>query len=299
MYCQNCGSINDDNAKFCVNCGSKIIKKIGRNPAAVKKKIKIQNKGKNTKALLILLVIIIAGVGIASGIILNKSMSNPLDYSNIPPTPYLTTAYYPDSPETEVASDKLSSQINETFTIIGVGITTSILLNQSIDNQTSKKPTNTNKSKKIETNESSPQLTQTYNENGIYFNFPSNWNILNSENSNQIVKVGIAGNPTFRVDKYSQNSYNNLSNYVNESKKEIRNSGYELLSENRQSVNGLPAYELIFQGKSSNGETEKQMYLLIEDKKNQYFAIVIVDLADSFTQTRSTFDQIIKTFKFT
>jgi zinc-ribbon domain/Pseudomurein-binding repeat len=74
VICKNCGHENDEDAKFCENCGSKIT----QGPLAHKPTSEPKNEGWSTtsKALIIAIVVLIIILGAAIGVLL-KSNSNP------------------------------------------------------------------------------------------------------------------------------------------------------------------------------------------------------------------------------
>ena len=64
-------------------------------------------------------------------------------------------------------------------------------------------------------------------------------------------------------------------------------------------VNGLPADEIIFEGKNSEGVMIiQQMELVEKSPGSQYFALVGVDNTNNFDQNKNTFNQIINSFQF-
>ena len=64
-------------------------------------------------------------------------------------------------------------------------------------------------------------------------------------------------------------------------------------------IDGLPAYEIVYQGESSDGKMIIQQMELVEKSPGlQYFALVGVDNVNNYDQDNSAFNQIINSFKF-
>ncbi len=67
MFCPKCGTKNKENAKFCEKCGNNL------NAAS---KITKKNAGSPVKFLIVICVILVAGLGIAAGYILNPGSTS-------------------------------------------------------------------------------------------------------------------------------------------------------------------------------------------------------------------------------
>ena len=75
--------------------------------------------------------------------------------------------------------------------------------------------------------------------------------------------------------------------------------GYSIRSQQSTSVDGFPAYEIVYQENSGSGVMVVQQMDLVElSPSSQYFALVGVDTVDHYDQESNTFNQIISSFKF-
>jgi predicted nucleic acid-binding Zn ribbon protein len=207
--------------------------------------------------------------------------------------------------------DQSNSRINNTtivllITIIAlvgiIGVFSGVLLmkNQQqlpvLSNSTINNTTNSGSS----TNPTSSNNVQykTYSNGVISFQYPSNWNVL-PNNANTMVIVGVSSYPTFSVYNESKYGYTSLSTYVSSSKSYQTSLGYSIRSEQSISVDGFPAHEILYQEESGSGVMVVQQMELVElSPGSQYFALVGVDTVDHYDQERSTFNQIISSFKF-
>lgn len=180
--------------------------------------------------------------------------------------------------------------------VLGLGLVSGMLLvnnqakpitNTSADNATanvSQSPT--------QTAQSSSQF-KSYSNGVISFQYPSSWDVLPNI-PNTMVIVGLSNYPSFSVYNESKYGHTSLSDYVSHSKTQMISNGYIVKSEQSRTVNGLPAYEIVYQGKTISQE----MVLVEKSPGSQYFALVGVDNVDHFDQVKSTFNQIVNSFKF-
>ena len=79
MICPKCGHKNDEDADFCENCGTKI-----KNPSSDKiftNEPPKEGMAQSTKILLVICVVLVIGVGIASGILIKNSQQKSPDQS--------------------------------------------------------------------------------------------------------------------------------------------------------------------------------------------------------------------------
>ncbi len=139
---------------------------------------------------------------------------------------------------------------------------------------------------------------KTYSNGIISFQYPSNWNVL-PNNANTMVIVGVPSYPAFSVYNESKYGYTSLSEYVSSSESYQTSLGYSIRSEQSTSVDGFPAYEIVYQEESGSGVMVVQQMELVElSPGSQYFALVGVDTVDNYNQEVNTFNQIISSFKF-
>lgn len=223
MRCQKCGHINDADASFCENCGSNFNK---------------SSIPTSTKILIFVVIVLVAGLGLVSGMMLMNNQPNPVT-------------------------------------------------NDTVNNSTGDvSPTTT------QTTQTNSQY-KTFSNGIIYFQYPSSWDIL-PNNANTMVIVGGSEYPSFSVYNESKYGHTSLSDYVSQSKNGMTKEGYSILSEQSRTVNGYPAYEIVYQGET----IIEQMVLVEKSPGSQYFALVGVDYIDDFNQDRPIFNQIVNSFQF-
>jgi hypothetical protein len=231
MRCQNCGHINDSNAKFCEKCGTNL------------NKAPSEAMSNTTKVLIIAVVILVGSLGLVSGMMLMNNQAKPIT----------------------------NTTVNNT------------------NGNVSGTPT--------QTTQSGSQY-KTFSNGVIYFQYPSNWNVL-PNTANTMAIVGFSSYPAFSVYDESKYGHTSLSDYSSHSKSQMANNGYSVRSEQSRIVNGFPADEILYQGKTGDGiMVIQQMELVEKSPGSQYFALVGVDTVDHFDQERSTFNQIVNSFKF-
>ncbi len=139
---------------------------------------------------------------------------------------------------------------------------------------------------------------KTFSNGIVSFQYPSNWNIL-PNNNNTMVIVGFSSYPAFSVYNESKYGYTSLSEYVSSSESYQTSLGFSITSEQSTTVDGFPAYEIIYQGETSDGIMIVQQMELVElSPGSQYFALVGVDTTTDYNQDSNTFNQIINSFKF-
>ena len=185
--------------------------------------------------------------------------------------------------------------------VAGLGLVSGILLmknhqsppglsNPTINNNTS---TNGGSNNPIGSN----VQYKTFSNGVVSFQYPSNWNVL-PNNANTMVIVGLSSYPAFSVYNESKYGYTSLSEYVSSSESYQTSLGYSIRSEQSTTVDGFPAYEILYQEETGNGIMVVQQMELVELSPSQYFALVGVDTINDYDQESSTFNQIINSFKF-
>ena len=226
VKCPNCGNTNDGDAKFCETCGANLKSTISTRSFPEKPIKKESGMAQSTKILIVICVILVAGLGITAGALM---------------------------------------QMNKVGT---VPVTNNSSVNQSSN------PTSSNSQPT-----SSNSQYKSFNNNIIYFQFPSSWDVL-PNTTNTMAIVGFSDYPSFSI--YDESKY-----------------GYTIQSEQNKMIDGLPAYEIVYQGESSDGKMIIQQMELVEKSPGlQYFALVGVDNVNNYDQDNSAFNQIINSFKF-
>lgn len=73
IKCENCGYINDDDSTFCEKCGAKIKSTISSRAITQEPLKREEGMEKSTKILIIVVIILIAGLGISAGVLIEMS----------------------------------------------------------------------------------------------------------------------------------------------------------------------------------------------------------------------------------
>ncbi|HOI71074.1 MAG TPA: PsbP-related protein [Methanobacterium sp.] len=134
---------------------------------------------------------------------------------------------------------------------------------------------------------------KTYSNGIISFQYPSSWDVL-SNGANSMAVVGSSDYPKFSVYDESKYGHTSLADYVESSKIGMEEDGYTVNSERSTTVDGLPAYEIIYQGKT----IILHMVLVEKSPGQKYYALEGSDYIDNYGQSESIFNQIINSFKF-
>jgi len=239
VKCENCGHDNDNDAAFCEHCGAKlktILSSITYPRETIKKE---EGIAQSTKILIVICVILVAGLGITAGALMQMNKSG----GTVP----LTN----------------NSSVSQSSNTIGSNV-----------------------------------QYKSFSNGVISFKYPSNWDVL-PNTSNIMAIVGFPHYPSFSVYDESKYGYTSLSAYVSSSKTQMTSNGNSIQSEQNKIVDGLPAYEIVYQGKSGNGKMiTQQMELVEKSPGSQYFALVGADTTDHYDQDSATFNQILNSFKF-
>ena len=238
VRCPNCGNTNDGDAKFCETCGANLKSTISRRSFPEKPIKKESGMAQSTKILIVVCVILVAGLGITAGALIQMNK--------------VGTAPVTNSSPVSQSSNSTSSNIQY----------------------------------------------KSFSNSVISFQFPSSWDVL-PNTANIMAIVGFPHYPSFSVYDESKYGYTSLSDYVSSSKSQMTSNGFSILSEQNKIVDGLPAYEIVYQGESSDGKMIIQQMDLVEKSPGlQYFALVGADNVNNYDQDSSAFNQIINSFKF-
>ena len=150
--------------------------------------------------------------------------------------------------------------------------------------------------------------SNTYNANGISFNYPSNWTELSPDKvtfasgGNSTVIAAVADPNTIQNKNYqtlvlvqSINSTVSLSDAVTAFKNLIQSSGGQIVSEKSITVDGISSTELVYTI-SVTGVAKKER-LVIVPKNNKIYTITGSATSTDFNGQQSNFDLIINSFK--
>jgi hypothetical protein len=240
--CDECGHENDYDAMFCEKCGSNL-KTAFSGKTFHRKPIKDENMAQSTKILIIVCVVLVAGLGIAAGALIQMNNVGTVPATN---------------------SNSVSQSTNPTSS------------NAPVSNAQYK----------------------SFSNGVVDFQYPSSWEVL-PNTDNIMVIVGLPHYPSFSVYDESKYGYTSLASYVSSSKSQMTTNGFSIVSEQNKKIDGLKAYEIIYQGESGNGKMIIQQIELVEKSPGlEYFALVGADTTDNYNQDSSAFNQIINSIKF-
>jgi len=148
---------------------------------------------------------------------------------------------------------------------------------------------------------------QNYNSNGIYFEYPGTWveltpnesNNSSSSNSN-IVAVGDpnsaeTGNIIVLVQKINKND--TLEEVVEASKAHLLEDWEgAMLSDDIITVDGRQAHDIVW---VTDAKTNKKERMVIFDKNDVVYCIILGGYASAFDGQKNNFDMIVNSFRVT
>ena len=154
--------------------------------------------------------------------------------------------------------------------------------------------------------------TNNYSKNNISFNYPYTWNqgdtnyLLkgeivavvdpNSTNPDKAI-VNDKASTSVIIGKKSLSQGSTLQSYYNALVKQGHEyQGYKRISNRKFTLNGQPAYELIYTAKLDNNKLGKSREVLLE-RNGKVYDISCRSLADDFNKSAANFDMIINSFK--
>lgn len=120
VFCSKCGYENADDAKYCEKCGQSLQKGINKRNTTNKETNKSNGMSIGVKALIIVCVILIAGIGVTAGMLLQKpaaSAANNSGQYSAPTTSSTDQVYQPTWHQ--VATYTGPGGVNGTFSIQG------------------------------------------------------------------------------------------------------------------------------------------------------------------------------------
>lgn len=94
MICPKCGTKNDEDAKYCEGCGRSLQTGIGRHDTASKGKNESEGMHTNVKVLIVICVVLIAVLGVAAGMLLQKPSQVVVTQANSTPSQQTSTQPY-------------------------------------------------------------------------------------------------------------------------------------------------------------------------------------------------------------
>lgn len=177
--------------------------------------------------------------------------------------------------------------------VLGIGLVSGMLFMQNQANPTTSVNNTTGDVSQTTTQTDQNSQYKTFSNGIVHFQYPSSWDVL-PNNANSMVLVGLSNNPSFSVYDESKYGFTSLSESVSSSKRERTKVGNVILSEQSLTVDGLPAYEIVYQYEN----LIQQIVLVEKSPGSKYYSLVGVDSLDHFDQSRPIFNQIINSFEF-
>jgi hypothetical protein len=95
MFCPKCGTDNDDDAKYCEGCGRSLQKGIHEQNMQSKQKNENSGMSNGVKALIVICVVLVAGIGLTAGMLLQNPASSAANNSK--QDQVVTTTQSPDT----------------------------------------------------------------------------------------------------------------------------------------------------------------------------------------------------------
>ena len=151
-------------------------------------------------------------------------------------------------------------------------------------------------------------MPQSYNSNGVYFDYSGTWveltpnqsNDSNSTYKSNVVAVGDpnsadAGNIIVLVQK--TNKSGTMEEIIEASKADLKKDwGAVMLSDNIITVDGRQAHDIVY---VTDSETNKKERMVIFDKNNMVYCIILGGSASAFDGQKDNFDLIVNSFRVT
>ena len=91
MFCPKCGTKNDDDAKYCEGCGQSLQKGVNKRDVLDKEKNNSSGMSNGVKALIVVCIVLIAGIGVTAGMLLQKPAGTAVNTTQAAPTTTTTT----------------------------------------------------------------------------------------------------------------------------------------------------------------------------------------------------------------
>lgn len=150
---------------------------------------------------------------------------------------------------------------------------------------------------------------QTYNGNGISFQYPTNWEQLSPDK----ISASTSGSAEIIASVVDPNSIQNnnyqtlvfvqrasttvsMAEAMAANRAAIESAGGQIISQKDLTVNGIAATELIYTISTPSGVAKKERMVTM-DKNNNLYYIICSTPADGFDAQQSNFDQIIQSFQ--
>jgi len=146
----------------------------------------------------------------------------------------------------------------------------------------------------------------TYNSNGISFNYPGSWKEISATNVDSVAGVGDPNsfdnstkmeNTVVVIQKIEMPSGYTLNQVVDTIITQFasQDPNFQKISENTITVNGATAYEVVYK-MGSNGVQKQEKAVFLEQNGNLY-DISCSALPNDFDSQQANFDMVINSFK--
>lgn len=152
-------------------------------------------------------------------------------------------------------------------------------------------------------NNSEINQTQTFSQNGVFFEYPGNWVVATSQANDTIVSVAdpnsinaITGYADTSVTIQQRTLTGTLYSMYEENYDILfTNESYQRVFESNITLDDSQAYENIYQV-DENGVLKQQRAVWLE-KNNQVYVILCSALVNQFEKEKQNFNLIINTFR--
>ena len=156
---------------------------------------------------------------------------------------------------------------------------------------------------------SSQNLNKTFSNQGLTFNYPSDWTSGNFIGQDAVIltnltELGVLDSPTgleltiSQVNLTSIASNTSVESFKNSSKTSLINESAQILSDNQTNVNGAIIYAVVYtKNNTSTNKSEKTMIVITgKDLQNVYIMQFIAD-PQIFDQNLQIMNKIIASIK--
>lgn len=150
------------------------------------------------------------------------------------------------------------------------------------------------------------EVSKHYEADGISFNYSESWVKAdvaypgnNTTQSKLLINLADPNDPEtgFCVEKHPLMGGNDLESNFEIVLKSYKNSGNNIISQNKSSIAGEDAYEILFTADSGNTHVKQKEYWC---KHNNFlYTIAFFLTPENFNESQEAYNIIIKSFKFT
>lgn len=157
-----------------------------------------------------------------------------------------------------------------------------------------------NQNNAFSSNEVPKELSNTFSQDGISFNYPGDWLVYNNSsdpNGPELATLNFTnGNLIVQKSPLQSSDLDPIKHYYELNKGQIELIGGKVLTENNTTVNKLKVYEMTV-SMNSYGTTEKTLFVVTGNNQNAYMLQFISFTATDFQKNLPLFQKIISTIK--